>query len=1212
MIEPATLADAQARELALDTGTSFIVQAPAGSGKTELLTRRFLRLLSEVDSPEQILAITFTRSATAEMRRRILGAMEAARDGQDQPTAELALAALQNAEKRNWDIFRSPHLLRIETIDSFCLSLAHRTPLLSRLGGTFQPTEIAEPLYDLAAQRTLRTLGGPDAALNDAINTLLRVRDNGLAECADLIASMLARRDQWISPTVLDTSPDWQNLVRVELEKPMKRAISRALNQLHQLFAASGIDGAEFAKLASFACANLRLDDSDTCRKHLANIEVLDSYKDLPSTSIEDLDAWKAIAAQLLTGTNDWRKSISKQLGFPPKMKSQKLQMQEIIARLQQIQGLREALCQTRDLPPAAYSEEQWSLLSKLFLTLRDATAQLKVIFAEQNTVDFIEIGLAAEQVLKVSDEMLGDLPTDLALSTGEQLRHLLVDEFQDTSRRQHRLLSMIVRAWSADEGRTCFLVGDPMQSIYLFRQAEVELFQHARQHGLGHGEEALPLDPLQLTTNFRSHRGLVDRLNQMLEPIFRQESKHGAPRVQFTPSEAYEPATVPESVHIHANLIPPQDSRDNSRRARLQAQQEEADQVLNIVRSHAGDIRNNTRYVIAILARARNHLLPVATALRKNNITFRAVEMENLGERQEILDLQSLLRALLHPMDRVAWLAVLRAPWCGLTLADLHTLCGEDDRSFRKTPVLELLRTRLALLSEDGQQRAGKALAVLENALRQRLFQSSSQSLSMLIERTWYSLGGRDCVDKTAYENTQVFFDMLDQMSADGIACINGELERNLTRLFAQPDSESSELNGVQLMTIHKAKGLGFDVVILPGLHRGARPEQSKLLTWLERSIPPDEMTSPLEISEVIVAPIGEKGQKSNVLTKWVERQESARLDEEQKRLFYVACTRAGKQLHLLGTAEIKVNTSGAGGTTYQLKSGDTGSLLQTAWPGLEPDFNQAFEIWKAQNTASTSTASFTTLPLRDEPQSETLFGLAAASEERTATLRRLPGNYAPSHAHDIVTESDTFAAHDAERDLFDRPSGSLRVRAFGIAVHALLDKASKKLQSGIAVAQCQQQLHSWTAATATLLQQQGLPRAESKRLSLDVIAAVNGALEDETGRWILSPHADAQNEAEWTGWLNGTLRNIRVDRVFRAGEDVLHPGENVHWIIDYKTSSHSALGLDSFFLEQKEEYRPQLEAYAAVLHLLKGQDTRIRLGLYYPLLHKLDSWFF
>ena len=533
MIEVPILADSEARKQALETGTSFIVQAPAGSGKTELLTRRFLRLLAEVESPQQILAITFTRAATAEMRRRILGAMENARDGNDdsdksKELRELALAAVRNAEKRDWDIFRNPHLLRIETIDSFCLSLAHRTPLLSRLGGTFQPTEIAEPLYDLAAQRTLRMLGGSNAALNDAINTLLRVRDNGLSECAQLIASMLARRDQWSSRYVFDLTPDWQEHVRTELQKPMKRAITRTLTQLTQHLADAGVDGSEIAMLAALACANLRLENSEACRKRLLSIESIAGHGDAPSFDENSIEVWKSLAAFLLTGNKDWRKSFTKRDGFPVSSRAQGGQMQAISARFQSIPGFREILCQTRNLPPPAYSDEQWSLLSKLFITLRAATAQLKVVFAERNTVDFIEIGLAAEQVLKLSDEMLGDLPSELALSKSEELRHLLVDEFQDTSRRQHKLLSMLVRAWSGDERRTCFLVGDPMQSIYLFRQAEVELFQRAKKYGLGSGDETLPLESLQLTTNFRSHRELVDRLNQILEPIFPSERKAG------------------------------------------------------------------------------------------------------------------------------------------------------------------------------------------------------------------------------------------------------------------------------------------------------------------------------------------------------------------------------------------------------------------------------------------------------------------------------------------------------------------------------------------------------------------------------------------------------------------------------------------------------------------------------------------------------------
>ena len=114
-----------------------------------------------------------------------------------------------------------------------------------------------------------------------------------------------------------------------------------------------------------------------------------------------DIEAWKSVAAFLLTGDKGWRKSLNKRDGFPASSRAEGARMQEISGRFQHVPGFLEALCQARDLPPPAYSDEQWSLLSKLFVTLRDATAQLKVVFAERNTVDFIEIGLAAEKVLE-------------------------------------------------------------------------------------------------------------------------------------------------------------------------------------------------------------------------------------------------------------------------------------------------------------------------------------------------------------------------------------------------------------------------------------------------------------------------------------------------------------------------------------------------------------------------------------------------------------------------------------------------------------------------------------------------------------------------------------------------------------------------------------------------------------------------------------------
>ncbi len=168
-------ADGDVRERALALERSFIVRAPAGSGKTDLLTRRFLKLLAAVDEPEEILAITFTRAATAEMRARVLGYLEEAAQGE---------LSLMKTSAFPWRVrrWRSPKLedgscwnsrigLNIETIDSLCLRIAHNQPLLSRMGGRLSPSENAAPLYAQAARRTLGLLGSaePNSTLRSHI-----------------------------------------------------------------------------------------------------------------------------------------------------------------------------------------------------------------------------------------------------------------------------------------------------------------------------------------------------------------------------------------------------------------------------------------------------------------------------------------------------------------------------------------------------------------------------------------------------------------------------------------------------------------------------------------------------------------------------------------------------------------------------------------------------------------------------------------------------------------------------------------------------------------------------------------------------------------------------------------------------------------------------------------------------------------------------------
>src|SRR6187200_2247585 len=152
-------ADDAARATALDVSRSFIVQAPAGSGKTTVLTQRYLALLATVDEPEEVLAITFTRKAAGEMRERVLKALAGdiqPRSPADRLTLELAARARARAEARNWGLEDSAARLRIQTIDSFHGSLARALPITSRGQFGLRVADDTSDLYKLAARATMR------------------------------------------------------------------------------------------------------------------------------------------------------------------------------------------------------------------------------------------------------------------------------------------------------------------------------------------------------------------------------------------------------------------------------------------------------------------------------------------------------------------------------------------------------------------------------------------------------------------------------------------------------------------------------------------------------------------------------------------------------------------------------------------------------------------------------------------------------------------------------------------------------------------------------------------------------------------------------------------------------------------------------------------------------------------------------------------------
>ena len=357
------------------------------------------------------------------------------------------------------------------------------------------------------------------------------------------------------------------------------------------------------------------------------------------------------MAEAFLTKTGSWRKSVMITTGFPPKT-PQKARFEELLTSLADNDELAAGLHRARSLPDPRYSDEEWRVLDALIRVLERAAGELELVFAETGQTDFTGLSRAALQGL--GDEDSGF--TDLGLYLDNRISHILVDEYQDTNWAQFHLLEKLTHGWQPDEHRTLFAVGDPMQSIYRFREAEVGLFMRTRDQGLG----GLTLDSLRLDQNFRSKSEIVEWVNDTLGPAFPVTEDIAAGAVAYARSE---PGRGPGG-GVETLARPD---------ARL-----EAEAIAERVERALAENVANEEYKAAIIVRARSHLAEILPALKARGIPFRAVKLDPLATRPVVQDLLALARAIRFPADRTALLAVLRSPVCGLTLADLHALAGD------------------------------------------------------------------------------------------------------------------------------------------------------------------------------------------------------------------------------------------------------------------------------------------------------------------------------------------------------------------------------------------------------------------------------------------------------------------------------------------------------------------------------------------------------
>jgi ATP-dependent exoDNAse (exonuclease V) beta subunit len=451
--------------------------------------------------------------------------------------------------------------------------------------------------------------------------------------------------------------------------------------------------------------------------------------------------------------------------------------------------------------------------------------------------------------------------------------------------------------------------------------------------------------------------------------------------------------------------------------------------------------------------------------------------------------------------------------------------------------------------------------LGLLGGRLSAAIAERGSRPLGSWLKAAWLALAGPATVeDVSDLANAELLFSALDLLELEaGSRPEASAIEAAVAGIKASPIG--SESAGVQLMTIHRAKGLEFDVVIVPDLQRSPRRPERRLLYWSNVATAPGQRG-------IVLAGRGEEGGDvaGDALESWMKRLAAERASFELGRLAYVAVTRARRELHLIGAAGVVPSGDG-----LTLKTPPLGSLLHFLWPALAAEFQRAL----------------TAVKIAAAPPGN----IEGARPGRAAPpLCRLPPDFeAPAPVGPrrlprlrIVGESTASVRPD-----FDW-AGAI-AQAVGQVVHLEIQRMARdRLKPG--------QWPSRPAVWRRELNDAGIDDLHLEPALERVTQAMAGS---ETAARLLDPGlAEASSELALTALIDGVVQGIRIDRSFVDAE-------GRRWIVDWKTSSHEGGDREAFLDNELARYTGQLRRYAMVMNRYDGRPQRV--GLYFPL---LDAW--
>ncbi len=847
------IADADSRLRVLDTTRSYIVQAPAGSGKTQLLVSRYICLLANVAEPEEILALTFTRKAAAEMRQRVVELLES-HDIPEYLHDLIAPIEVIRAREKQWQLSSSKHRLRIMTIDAFCARLTHEAPLLTQ-AFALQPVTNIQPLFEQAFAQTCAT---GDARIDAVLHELVIRYQGKLSRFQQAMLRLVEKREQWLELLVfINSSQDTEVYTLLEQSR---------LTVIHAMVQQAGLQIPEHVQSllvsiarriqrslqdAQLAGEKYNLQYQQLTQQLLANVGEL-------QTQQQGL-FWHAVIQLWSTNTGSWRvaRGLNRNYGVNPQdieLKADTKTVADFFAENIEIAIIE----QWNNAPITPVTEEESQAIHHIAALAIHLTAQLQLQFYQHQQCDY-------QQLMHFAQQLIGTAaaPGILADRLWSTINHILVDEFQDTSISQFKLLEQLVSLWqdTPANNNTVFFVGDPMQSIYRFRQAEVKLFRQVQRQGIA-GIEVISL---QLSANFRSQPRLVTWFNAAFTQAFSKAisaQKNDDSTITYIPSQAAV-------------------KQIGAKTAEVTWVDEQTPAYPKQILEHLQTCQHDpTLQSIAVLVRSRKHAAPLLEVLQQQHIAFSAVEFTSLADLPHIIELRNALAALQYLDDDLAWAGIVRSPSFAVAAQTLVLVFEHTDAAttgyFRFKTVVENPDVR-SFFDEQEWLQLQQFVAICAPFVAAR----SRVSWQSILIDVWNVLF-KQHYPSTAQADVETYIAVSYECMRSN--CIDHiELDKKIA-LFRQ----SSAAGDIEVMTIHKAKGLEFDAVFILGMDQIQRNSDNPILLWQQTQ------------AGLLAAAQQRLGVNSIYdYLRWSDRNAQ---HDENIRMLYVALTRAKKRLYLVG----------------------------------------------------------------------------------------------------------------------------------------------------------------------------------------------------------------------------------------------------------------------------------------------------------------------